>query len=48
MGKVKVFEPTGGPSHHDKYEGDARELSFIPTESMHFVCTSPPYGSLKE
>lgn len=28
--------------------GDARNLSWIPSESVHFVCTSPPYGSLKE
>src|SRR5690242_6075078 len=33
---------------HDIYQADARELSFIPTESVHLVCTSPPYGSLKE
>jgi DNA modification methylase len=38
----------GGPTRHDVYEGDARHLSFIPTESVHLVCTSPPYGSLKE
>jgi modification methylase len=29
-------------------EGDARDLSFIGDESVHLVCTSPPYGSLKE
>ena len=29
-------------------EGDARDLSFIDDESVHLVCTSPPYGSLKE
>lgn len=29
-------------------EGDARDLSFIESESVHLVCTSPPYGSLKE
>ncbi len=29
-------------------EGDARDLSFIESESAHLVCTSPPYGSLKE
>jgi modification methylase len=29
-------------------EGDARDLSFIEDESVHLVCTSPPYGSLKE
>src|SRR5437764_8114573 len=35
-------------THHNVYEADARNLSFIGTESVHFVCTSPPYGSLKE
>lgn len=32
---------------HTVHEGDARQLSFIETESVHLVCTSPPYGSLK-
>lgn len=31
---------------HRIVEGDARDLSFIATESVHFVCTSPPYASL--
>jgi modification methylase len=31
---------------HKVVEGDARDLSFIATESVHLVCTSPPYGSL--
>jgi site-specific DNA-methyltransferase (adenine-specific) len=39
---------TGGPTTHIVYEGDARDLSAIETESVHLVCTSPPYGSLKE
>lgn len=34
-------------TRHEIHEGDARDLSFIATESIHFVCTSPPYGSLK-
>ena len=38
----------GQPRSHLIHEGDARDLSFIPNESVHFVCTSPPYGSLKE
>lgn len=33
---------------HVIVEGDARDLSFIATESVHLICTSPPYGSLKE
>ncbi len=31
---------------HNICETDARDLSFIPTESVHLVCTSPPYASL--
>ncbi len=38
----------GGPTRHLIQEGDARDLSSIETESVHLVCTSPPYGSLKE
>jgi DNA modification methylase len=30
------------------HEGDARRMGWIETESLHLVCTSPPYGSLKE
>lgn len=37
-----------GPTRHVLVEGDARDLSDIETESVHLVCTSPPYGSLKE
>ncbi len=39
---------SGGPTHHLLCEGDARDLSLIETESVHLICTSPPYGSLKE
>jgi len=38
----------GEPKSHLLIEGDARDLSFIATESVHLICTSPPYGSLKE
>src|SRR5205807_1409727 len=37
----------GGPTLHVVRAGDARELSFIETESVHLVCTSPPYAMLK-
>jgi DNA modification methylase len=37
-----------GPTRHDVREGDARDLSWVETESVHLICTSPPYGSLKE
>lgn len=36
-----------GVTHHRIVQGDARDLSWIETESVHFVCTSPPYGPLK-
>ncbi|HZP10317.1 site-specific DNA-methyltransferase [Methyloceanibacter sp.] len=36
-----------GITTHRIFEGDARKLDFIPTESVHLVCTSPPYGALK-
>lgn len=35
-----------GITQHVVREGDARDLSFIPTESTHLVCTSPPYAAL--
>lgn len=53
----KTFDPgsdiafcpvAGGPTKHVLRQGDARNLSFIESESTHLVCTSPPYGSLKE
>lgn len=37
-----------GPTTHVVQQGDARDLSFIETESVHLVCTSPPYAMLKE
>ena len=33
---------------HRLIQGDSRELSFIPDESVHLVVTSPPYWTLKE
>jgi hypothetical protein len=36
-----------GVTRHVVREGDARDLTFIPTETVHLICTSPPYGSLK-
>lgn len=46
--RVIELEQRRWPTTHTIHEGDARELTFIATESVHFVCTSPPYGSLKE
>jgi len=34
-------------TRHRLMEGDARDLSFIPDESIHLVVTSPPYWVLK-
>lgn len=36
------------PTRHELRVGDARELDFIPSESVHLVVTSPPYWTLKE
>lgn len=36
------------PTHHEIRLGDARSLNWIDDESVHLVCTSPPYGMLKE
>jgi site-specific DNA-methyltransferase (adenine-specific) len=35
-------------THHRLHLGDARDLSWIPSESVHLVVTSPPYWTLKE
>ena len=35
------------PTVHRLVQGDARDLSFIPDESIHLVATSPPYWTLK-
>jgi len=34
-------------TYHRLVNGDARDLSFIPAESVHLVLTSPPYWNLK-
>ena len=35
------------PTLHRLVQGDARDLSFVPDESIHLVVTSPPYWTLK-
>ncbi|MGB9028557.1 MAG: DNA methyltransferase, partial [Acidobacteriaceae bacterium] len=47
------FRTVPWPSPFDKTThrlrlGDARDLSWIPDESVHLVVTSPPYWTLKE
>lgn len=37
-----------GVTHHVIREGDARDLSFLGDRTVHLICTSPPYGALKE
>jgi DNA modification methylase len=36
------------PTKHQLRLADARDLSFLPAESVHLVVTSPPYWTLKE
>ncbi|MCC3420951.1 MAG: site-specific DNA-methyltransferase [Microcoleus sp. PH2017_29_MFU_D_A] len=38
----------GLPSFHSLLQGDSRNLTHIPDESVHLVVTSPPYWNLKE
>jgi DNA modification methylase len=45
---AKTAVPRGGLTRHLIREGDARDLSFIETQSVHLVVTSPPYAMLKE
>ncbi len=35
-------------TEHKLHLGDARDLSWIPDESVHLVVTSPPYWTLKD
>jgi DNA modification methylase len=45
--RITFIRMSGEPKSHVLVKGDARDLSFIATESVHLICTSPPYGSLK-
>jgi len=36
------------PTSHSLYQSDARELDFLPSNSVHLVVTSPPYWTLKK
>lgn len=36
------------PTHHNIFNGDARSLEFVPSNSVHLVLTSPPYWTLKD
>ena len=43
---AKKNPAAAGITKHSVHEADARDLSFIGTESVHLICTSPPYASL--
>jgi len=48
-GDMRADVPPPTPqTRHTLRLGDARDLSFIPDSSVHLICTSPPYGMLKE
>ncbi len=36
------------PTSHALHQRDARDLSFIPDQSVHLIVTSPPYWTLKQ
>lgn len=40
--------PDSGTPQISLHQGDARELDWLPDESVHLVVTSPPYWTLKE
>src|SRR5687767_8451554 len=46
--KHEVPRVPSQPSSHRVILGDARDLAFIPDESVHLVVTSPPYFDLKQ
>ena len=47
-GTSEPHPPEPLPTRHEIRLGDARSLDWIEDESVHLVCTSPPYGMLKE
>jgi site-specific DNA-methyltransferase (adenine-specific) len=46
--QVPAKETAARVHHHLLTRGDAREISWLPDESIHLVVTSPPYWTLKE
>lgn len=46
--RMAAWPPPFHRTHHRLHLGDARDLSWIPDESVHLVVTSPPYWTLKE
>lgn len=48
MATVTAPPPRAAKTTHIVHHGDARDLAWIPDESVHLVVTSPPYWTLKE
>lgn len=46
--RQSAWSPPFDRTEHILRRGDARDLSWIPDESVHLVVTSPPYWTLKE
>ena len=44
----KVAKLSNPATRHVLVQGDARDMTFIPNESVHLVVTSPPYWNLKK
>lgn len=47
-GSEITAEAVASRSTHVLHQGDARDLAWIPDESVHLIVTSPPYWTLKE
>jgi DNA modification methylase len=45
---AQVILQQAAVTKHVLHQGDARDLGWIPSESIHLVVTSPPYWTLKE
>ena len=43
----KVAQLSNPITQHVLVQGDARDMTFIPNNSIHLVVTSPPYWNLK-
>lgn len=48
MMPVRALNSNVESTHHKLIQGDARDMSYIPDESIHLVVTSPPYWTLKK
>ena len=48
LARTGAWPPPFDKTEHRLHQGDARDLSWIPDESVHLVVTSPPYWTLKD